>query len=750
VGKKLGVAAGATRRDRAPAAKETWQPPEPAVAGQSVAGRGAAVAADPEAQAAILMRATGGRPARAGGMLLRWQQEVGNRYVGQVARHAAGTVRPAPAVRAGLVLGQPRDRYEQEADQVAGQLAGPAGHRPAAGHGGTRAGAVDPLIERAIRGARAGRPLPDGVRAPLEGLLGADLPRVRIHTDTRADLLAQALGARAFTTGREIFFRRGEYRPGSQAGQRLLAHELTHTVQQTATAPTATAGVVQRVMIDGKDTENPDDLQALIKLAQAMNSPQDIDEMLAKANRANAGRGSVEDGLEKLLTKLKLRRKVLAYKQTLVPRGQSASAQPLAPAPEVPAKHPAARLEPAAEVNRMESLTAEATTLAEWGARLDRGPGAGAAEAWSKEIDAFRKAFDAWTGQLEAAPMTPVERRRLAKPLREYSFGLLNKQMTHRETAQEQEHQEKEQAQALRSQREAAAIADAQTQVAAGQAAITPYIGTLDITVDSQQVSQPPDSIPGLFVVWIFTSAIGQAVARSANDPSVAGLLGQLQERKTAGGGLLTMVAGSTTYQRAAGQGNKDFVRIVIRMPDVPLKLLVGDDRQDRADRNALVTETASSFIHEAAHSLQEFVYKNGSYPWRDRPEISSVTYGVRPKDLPGDVGPALREFEGGGRAGQASEDPDWVRFSKLLHNEQYYIPPVPIPPVPAPQPETGGSARRPPVKPPEPPRNKDFRSKEIVSYLVELRFAWNDEARFRRIFPEGTSLLHRVITQRL
>ena len=57
-------------------------------------------------------------------------------------------------------------------------------------------------------------------------------PASRIHTDSRADGLNQLLSARAFATGRDVFFRQGEYNPGSSAGRELLAHELTHVVQQ--------------------------------------------------------------------------------------------------------------------------------------------------------------------------------------------------------------------------------------------------------------------------------------------------------------------------------------------------------------------------------------------------------------------------------------------------------------------------------------------------------------------------------------
>jgi Domain of unknown function (DUF4157) len=66
----------------------------------------------------------------------------------------------------------------------------------------------------------------------MEAHFGHDFSQVRVHTDAPAARTAQALGARAYTYGRELVFAPGAYDPQSSAGQRLLAHELAHTVQQ--------------------------------------------------------------------------------------------------------------------------------------------------------------------------------------------------------------------------------------------------------------------------------------------------------------------------------------------------------------------------------------------------------------------------------------------------------------------------------------------------------------------------------------
>jgi hypothetical protein len=88
-----------------------------------------------------------------------------------------------------------------------------------------------PDVERAIQQARgSGQVLDSGVRAQMEPSFGADFSGVQVHAE--ADRLNRILNARAFTTGQDIFSQQGTYNPGSLASQELLAHELTHVVQQ--------------------------------------------------------------------------------------------------------------------------------------------------------------------------------------------------------------------------------------------------------------------------------------------------------------------------------------------------------------------------------------------------------------------------------------------------------------------------------------------------------------------------------------
>jgi hypothetical protein len=81
-----------------------------------------------------------------------------------------------------------------------------------------------------------GRPLDPQVRGFMESRLGHDFGGVRVHTDGRAAESARAVSARAYTAGADIAFAQGEYTPHTGAGQRLLAHELAHVVQQSGGA----------------------------------------------------------------------------------------------------------------------------------------------------------------------------------------------------------------------------------------------------------------------------------------------------------------------------------------------------------------------------------------------------------------------------------------------------------------------------------------------------------------------------------
>src|SRR6478752_5183467 len=77
-----------------------------------------------------------------------------------------------------------------------------------------------------------GSPLAPDVREEMQGRLGHDFSDVRVHTDSQAHESAQSVNAHAYTVGSNVVFQRDKYDPGSAAGKTMLAHELTHVVQQ--------------------------------------------------------------------------------------------------------------------------------------------------------------------------------------------------------------------------------------------------------------------------------------------------------------------------------------------------------------------------------------------------------------------------------------------------------------------------------------------------------------------------------------
>lgn len=80
----------------------------------------------------------------------------------------------------------------------------------------------------------AGSPLSDSVKSEMESGFGADFSGVRIHTDSRAQSMSKGIGAQAFTNKGDVYFNKNKFNPASKEGKFLLAHELTHTIQQGA------------------------------------------------------------------------------------------------------------------------------------------------------------------------------------------------------------------------------------------------------------------------------------------------------------------------------------------------------------------------------------------------------------------------------------------------------------------------------------------------------------------------------------
>lgn len=146
--------------------------------------------------------------------------------------------------------GSPPEREAGDLDVIE-RLASGMGNRAFAalarsGEGILPDGRAHPAVEAAIARTRGGgHGLDAGVRERLGAGMGDSLADVRVHVDDAAAALAGAVQARAFTTGSDIYFAKGEYQPGTSAGDRLLAHELTHVVQQRG-APTTGPLVVSQ------------------------------------------------------------------------------------------------------------------------------------------------------------------------------------------------------------------------------------------------------------------------------------------------------------------------------------------------------------------------------------------------------------------------------------------------------------------------------------------------------------------------
>jgi hypothetical protein len=201
--------------------------------------------------------------------LRQFHQSFGNRAAGRL-------------IQAKLMISQPADQYEQEADRVAATVMNSSDPAEVTGrvatsqvqracrqcedeeeekHGATAAGMT---VQRKERGSAdvgsvgavaapagvlpvSGEPLSRTVRAFFEPRFGQDFGSVRVHTGVRAAESAQAVGALAFTVGSDIVFGAGQFSTQTAAGQSLLAHELAHVVQQGQSAPLAAVGSALRL-----------------------------------------------------------------------------------------------------------------------------------------------------------------------------------------------------------------------------------------------------------------------------------------------------------------------------------------------------------------------------------------------------------------------------------------------------------------------------------------------------------------------
>ncbi len=247
------------------------------------------------------------------------EREVGGSE--ELARHSESPVRGGTQqslhqiVQAKMAVSSPSDAYEIEAERVASDFVSrsysadqsegsalenqsTASHAPseeisrrASGDGLNSSGAglettdeTDSAISSATSG---GRSLDGATKDRFEAGLGADLSNVKIHADGQSDTLCRSLSAEAFTTGSDVFFSSGAYQPGTKPGDRLLAHELTHVVQQQS-APVVARSIFRKSDSEKKAQKMREDREAQKKafMAQTM-TQEELDEVTDEENKTN-------------------------------------------------------------------------------------------------------------------------------------------------------------------------------------------------------------------------------------------------------------------------------------------------------------------------------------------------------------------------------------------------------------------------------------------------------------------------------
>jgi hypothetical protein len=169
------------------------------------------------------------------------QRTVGNRGVERLLRPRI--------VQAKLKVNKSGDVYEREADRISDQVLATPMPASVSGASGIQRAVSQPVAETAAAPASVdralvsgGKPLEPTLQREMEQRFGWDFSQVRVHLGPAAEQSAREVNARAYTVGQSLVFGANEFNPETRQGRRLLAHELTHVVQQTG----AYANVVRR------------------------------------------------------------------------------------------------------------------------------------------------------------------------------------------------------------------------------------------------------------------------------------------------------------------------------------------------------------------------------------------------------------------------------------------------------------------------------------------------------------------------
>jgi hypothetical protein len=281
-----------------------------------------------------------------GSPILHLQRTIGNQAVGRMiqadaeGRKAGVTgsasprlrrgfsripVHPPAAIQAELAIHEPGDPYEQEADRISEQVmrmpeprvqrarsrggggSGCQTEQPGPVHGrlqtrrvqasGTERIAAAPLVHEVLRAP--GHPLDRATRAFMEPRIGHDFSGVRVHSDAAAGQSARGINAHAYTTGRDIVFGAGQYAPNTARGRKLLAHELTHVVQQSSSGSGA-RGIQRYAFVNEKQVAKSEkgltpEMQGMVSDARVRNYTG-VDEFKKHAGKQTDYLGNLADG----------------------------------------------------------------------------------------------------------------------------------------------------------------------------------------------------------------------------------------------------------------------------------------------------------------------------------------------------------------------------------------------------------------------------------------------------------------------
>ena len=190
------------------------------------------------------------------------------------------TASPRTLIQPKLMVNAPNDAYEQEADAVADRVMRmPLVSSKSIGTQGMLASSVQrkcahceeekkkmPVMRKADSGGGfetspafasqlsntrgGGQAMPRETKSFMESRFGQDFSHVRLHTDGTAANMNRDIQAKAFTHGSDIYFNRGEFSPNTEGGKRLLAHELTHTVQQGSMTSVQSKSIQRKLNCD--------------------------------------------------------------------------------------------------------------------------------------------------------------------------------------------------------------------------------------------------------------------------------------------------------------------------------------------------------------------------------------------------------------------------------------------------------------------------------------------------------------------